>query len=193
LIAVVASAQAESFQDAADDADSLDVLTVTSTLSDATASVEVQFAEASPSDGAALRGVLLIGEPGAAEPAEWYQFSLANATHVFAAHGTPREVQIVAATWNGSVARIEFERSQSSSAACVFAVVESGLLAMGGFEVLDVAPHGFASPETAWPVDACPQAEPADESVGVEGKDSPSVWPLALFAILGVTLLARRR
>lgn len=174
------------------DGGTADVVAVFAFLAE-TAQVQVTFA-AEPGPDTALRGVLMRGEPGAAEPAEWYQFTVANATHAFAAHGTPRDVRVVASSWNGTAASIEFERSEPASGSCVFAVVESGVFGDGGFEVLDVAPRGFGSMESAWPVDACPTAEaigPPETGQQAE-KGSPGLG-LGLLAAVGMALFLRRR
>jgi hypothetical protein len=169
-----------------------DVVAVFAFLTE-TALVQVRF-DAEPGPDVALRGVLMRGEPGAAEPTEWYQFTVANATHAFAAHGTPRDVRVVASSWNGTAVDLEFERSEPASGSCVFAVVESGVFGDGGFEVLDVAPRGFASMESAWPIDACPVAEPIGPQEAGEPaeKGSPGLG-LGLLAAVGMALLLRRR
>lgn len=193
LLAVAASATAQGLSDAEGDGGSADIASVSAVLGE-TATVHVRFTSSQSAETTALRGTLVAGEPGAAEPVEWYQFTLANETHVFAGHGTPRDVEVVASSWNGSVATLEFRRSEPASASCLFAVAESGTFGPGGFEVLDVAPKGFASLEAAWPVPECPSdGAPLGEDVSVESEKGSPALGLGLVAALGVALLVRRR
>ena len=118
-----------------------------STLALAPVLLAQRVAEIEPNGTVAQAQVVAIGSQVDAQLAigeqDWYQFTVAAETHVFAAHGTPRDVEVVAVSWNGSLARLEFQRSEPAAASCVLAVVESGVLDDGGFEVLDVAPRGF--------------------------------------------------
>ena len=193
LAGLASTATAKGLPDAEGDGGAGDVLVVVGAL-DGSAFVQVAFAEGTDTEGLAIRGVLMRGDPGSAEPTEWYQFTMANVTHAFAAHGTPRDVRVLASSWNGTVATVEFERSEPSQSSCVFAVVESGILGEGGFQVLDVAPRGFASMESAWPVDACPSEAAAlgDDVSSEEDKGSPGLG-LGLLGALCVALLFRRR
>ncbi|MHB1260645.1 MAG: hypothetical protein ACYC2H_02895 [Thermoplasmatota archaeon] len=186
-------APVQALSDASGDVDQLDVVQVTLALGNGTATVEVQFADEGPADGAGVRGVVLLGEPGAAEPAEWYQFTVANATHAFAAHGTPRDARVVSSQWTNGTLRLEFERVDEARTSCAFAVVESGLFGAGGFERLDVAPRGFSSMERAWPVEACPRGDLAEADEVAAPKDSPGLGLVALLGLFGVALFLRRR
>lgn len=190
LLCLAALATAKGLTDAAGDGEPADVVEVVAVLADATATVQVLFAD-EPRLGTALRGVFLVGEPGTSEPSEWYQFTMANGTQAFAAHGTPHDVRVVSSSWNGSVASLEFERSAPASGSCVFAVVESGSFGPGGFAVSDVAPGGFSSLDSAWPVAACPEAAAEDHALQENG--SPGLGPWMLAALLGGLALARRR
>ena len=188
---------AESIADPEGDheAGGLDAVAVAWTVGNATVAVEVRFVPGELPADRAVRGVLVLGTPGQPEPAEWYQFTIANATHAFAAHAGPKDATIVATSWTGDVARVELQReSPVASPACVFAVVEAGTMDATGFVRSDVAPPGFASPEEAWPVDACPDAEldaaaPDDDG---ESKDSPAL-PVLLLALAFVALARRLR
>ena len=191
LLGLAVAVAGKGLPDAEGDGGTADVTTVVGVLAE-TAFVQVAFAGDAQLEGIAIRGVLLRGDPGAAEPTEWYQFTMANATHAFAAHGTPRDVRVVSSSWNGSVATLEFERSEPSRSSCVFAVVESGVIGDGGFEVLDVAPRGFDSMDAAWPVSACPSEQvPLGDDVSAEAKGSPGLG-LGLLAALAVAVAARR-
>lgn len=183
------------FGDAAGDGGRFDVGRVSLGLGNGTVAVEVHLAPGGAvPDGAMIRGVAVFGEPGAAEPAEWYQFTVTgNATQAFAAHGTPRDVAIVSSSWDASGVRLEFERAGPASASCSYVVVESGVLGDGGFERHDVAPTGFASMDSAWPVQACPQGAPAAATVAPEGKGAAGAGVLALATGLGCAMLLRRR
>jgi hypothetical protein len=177
--------------DATGDADALDVTQVAWTMLGGNVSVYVTFAGGETPAGAAVRGVFVVGEPGSAEPVEWYQFTLANESRAFAAHGTPRDVRVLSSSWNGTLASIVFERPDEATGTCAFAVVESGVLGAGGFERSDVAPRGFASMDAAWPVDACPpESEPAG---GDAAKGSPGVGLALLASAFALALLVRRR
>lgn len=193
LLLGLASLPAQALSDPAGDAEALDMLSVTLALGNGTASVEVLFAGAAQADGAAVRGVVLLGEPGAEEPAEWYQFTVANATHAFAAHGTPRDARVTSSTWSNGTLRVEFERVDEARTSCAFAVVESGHFGAGGFERLDVAPRGFTAMDAAWPVQECPRGDLAESEGPADSKDSPATGLVALLAALHVALLSRRR
>jgi hypothetical protein len=190
LLCLAAPAAAKGLTDAEGDGGPADLVEVAAMLGNGTATVQALFA-GGPAPGTALRGVFLVGEPGTAEPAEWYQFTMANGTQVFAAHGTPHDVRVVSSSWNGSVASLEFERSGPASGSCVFAVVEAGTFGPGGFTVLDVAPRGFSSLDSAWPVTACPEVEADDHAL--EEKGSPGLGPWMLVPLLGVLASCRRR
>jgi hypothetical protein len=195
LLVLAAGAQAKVgvhlLADAVDDAESLDITEVAWSSDGANLTVWVTFDGTETPPGAALRGVFVLGDPGAVEPAEWYQFTLANSSKAFAAHGTPREVQVLSSSWNGSVASLVFERPDPAQGSCAFVVVESGILGAGGFDRLDVAPRGFASMDAAWPVDACPPEDAPAASADEKG--SPGV-DLALLAwAFAFALLLRRR
>jgi hypothetical protein len=191
-----ATAQAPTgFEDAAGDGGPFDVVHVGLTVRNGTVAVEVRLAPGGAvPDGAMLRGVAAFGEPGAVEPAEWYQFTVTgNATQAFAAHGTPRDVAIVSSSWHATGVRLEFERADAAPASCSFAVVESGVLGDGGFERLDVAPTGFASMDSAWPVQACPEGMPAAVAVTPEAKGAAGAGALGLAVALGGAMVLRRR
>ena len=195
LVAAVPGVAADSLEDPEDDAAGLDVVLVSWTLANGTARVEVRFQPGEVPDDRAVRGVLLIGTPGEAAPAEWYQFTIANETHAFAGHAGPADAAIVATSWTGDLASVELQRqSPAPDGLCAFAVVEAGTMDAGGFVRSDVAPPGFGSPEAAWPVDSCPepQAVVAEDEGGKE-KGSPGL-PLAwLLAAVALGALARRR
>jgi hypothetical protein len=181
--------------DAEGDGGEGDVVNVIGVLAE-TAFVQVLFTRSADLEDIAIRGVLVRGEPNAAEPTEWYQFTVANVTHAFAAHGVPRDVRVIRSSWNGSVATLEFERSEPSSepASCVFAVVESGTFNETGFEVFDAAPLNFTSVEGAWPVGACPGMESAlPGNPSREGKGSPGLALPLLAGAVAAAAFRRRR
>jgi hypothetical protein len=172
-----------------------DVVTVIGAL-DERGFVQVLFASGASLQDVSIRGVLVSGAPGSPEPSEWYQFTVAAGAataQVFAAHGTPREVA-ANASWNGSIATLRFDRSEASGSGCTFAVVEAGTFGDGGFEVLDVAPQGFASMDAAWPVSACPSAgAPLAQDAVVDEKGSPGLALPALALAVAAAASWRRR
>lgn len=191
-------ASAESIPDPDGDAEGagLDIAGVAWTVGNTTVALEVRFVPGDVPQDRAVRGVLVLGTPGQAEPAEWYQVTIANETHAFAAHAGPVDATIVGTSWTGDVARVELQREPPLAPfeACVFAVVEAGTMDAYGFVRSDVAPPGFASPEDAWPVDACPDAEAAAPAAAdeVEGKESPAL-PLAGLLLALVSAIGLRR
>lgn len=194
-LAAVPLASGDNLTDPDGDAEGgLDAIEVAWILGNATATVEVRFAPGDMPADRAVRGVLLVGEPGAAEPSEWYQFTIANETHVFVGHQGPRDATLVATSWTGDVARVELQREAPASASCAFAVVEAGTMTEQGFTRSDVAPSGFDSPEKAWPVDACPeprtQAAATDDE---EEKATPGPAWLGLLGSVALALFVRRR
>jgi hypothetical protein len=159
LAVAVAGLEATTFSlpDEEGDGGKGDVVGVRAVLEEGAGFVQVLFSGRASLEKVAIRGVLVSGAVGSAEPAEWYQFTVANETQAFAAHGTPREVRVLpSSSWNGSVMTLRFERSEPVPSTCTFAVVEAGTFGEGGFGALDVAPRGFASMEDAWPVTECP-------------------------------------
>lgn len=187
-------AGAEALDDPAGDARGPDVVEVAWSLGNGTAAVEVRFTAGDLPAERAVRGVLLIGTPGSAEPAEWYQFTIANETTAYAGHVGPRPATLVATSWTGDLARVELRReSPAADGPCVFAVVEAGTLTDQGFTRSDVAPTGFSSPESAWPVDACPPSHERSAQAETEGKDSPGLGAaVVLFAALALASARRR-
>jgi hypothetical protein len=195
LLAVLPAAAAQSYADASADATALDVAQVSVVLGNGTVALEVRFVPGELPDDRAVRGVVLLGMAGAAEPAEWYHVTIANETTVYAGHGeAPSGAELASTSWTGDLARAEWRRDQpAADAPCVFAVVESGTLSATGFMRRDVAPAGFDSPDTAWPVDACPAPSPlVSDQPDEPGKDSPVPLPVMLVA-LAIAFVLRRR
>ena len=175
--------------------DGLDLRQVVWRIGETTVTVEAHFVPGELPDNRSLRGVLVLGTPGEAEPAEWYQFTIGNETHAFVGHAGPKDAAIVSTSWTGDIAHVELQRDTPAAAApCSFAVIEAGTMGPHGFVVSDAAPPGFASPDAAWPVDQCPQAHAEAEEPDVEDadKDSPAL-PFVLIALALLVLAIRRR
>ena len=187
---------AQAYDDPGGDADGvLEIIRATVTFGNGTIGIQVRFDPGEVPENRAVRGVVLLGTPGEAEPAEWYQFTIANQTTVHVAHGgAPRLAELKATSWTGDLASAEWHRDSPAAAPCSFAVVEAGTMDSNGFVRSDVAPPGFASPEEAWPVDGCPDEliiegeRPHDEEKG-----SPGLPLVAVIASLALVLAIRRR
>jgi len=191
------AARADALDDDAGDAvdQEIDAIGVAWAVGNATIVLEVRFVPSERTEGRAVRGLVMLGEPGAAEPAEWYQVTIADETHAFAGHAGPSDAAIVGTSWTGDLARVELARQAPAPAApCAFAVVEAGSLTPEGFVRSDVAPRGFSSPEEAWgETESCPEATTdAVETGGSEEKGSPAL-PLVGLVAAFVLLALRRR
>lgn len=198
LLLLLPAVAAQEYGDPTGDteADGLDVKAVVVTFGNGTIGIQVHFEPGDVPDERAVRGVVVLGAPGEAEPAEWYHVTIANETTVYVAHGdAPRPGELLATSWTGDIASAEWRReAPAADPACAFAVVEAGTMGSTGFVRSDVAPPGFASPEEAWPVDACPTAAAAEaaQDDDEEEKGSPGLPFVALLAVVAVAWLRRR-
>jgi MYXO-CTERM domain-containing protein len=178
---------AQAYEDALGDAATLDVERVTVTFGNGTIGLQVRFDPGEVPADRAVRGVVVLGAPGEAEPSEWYQVTIANETTVYVAHGgTPHLASLVATSWTGDIASAEWRREGSSTGPCSFAVVEAGTMDANGFVRDDVGPSGFASPEDAWPVEACPGELIVEGKVPDDEKGSPGLSLVAAAASLAL-------
>jgi hypothetical protein len=189
LLLPITSAQA--FDDRRGDADGPDLVEVSWSLDNGTARLSFQLAADRPGEGA-VRGLLLLGTPGEADPAEWYAFTLSDDAAVNdGLEGGA--VTVLASGWNGSVGHLSFERTAAAPAPCSFVAVEVGMLTGDGFSASDVVPDGLANLESAWPVEACPPSRPAGSApAAAESEDAP-LGAVALAAVAIGLIMARRR
>ena len=194
LLLLAPAAAAQTYADASGDGDVLDIARVSVIRGNGTVTLEVRFVPGELPDDRAVRGVVLIGTPGQDEPAEWYHVTIANETTAYAGHGdSPRDAELVSTLWTGDLARAELRRDGAAEAPCVFAVVEAGTMTSTGFVRHDVAPSGFDSPDTAWPVDVCPTPQAVMPVADTEDEKGSPAAPLALLIAALVLLALRRR
>jgi hypothetical protein len=187
---LVPAGLAQAFDDRAGDAGGPDLVDVSWSLGNGTAALSFRLAADRPADGA-VRGLLLSGTPGEAEPAEWYAFTLADDAAV--RDGIDGgAVAVLASGWNGSVATLSFARTSAVEAPCTFVAVQAGTLTGDGFAVSDVVPDGLANLESAWPVDACPASRPLGTPPSAPSQDAP-LGLVALAALAVGLVVARRR